>query len=131
VVVREDEGRVGLEHALHLPEEPGRVVDLGDRRRAEHDVDRLGAEEGELGQIADAPLDLHLGLERALARSGEVPVGAVEGDDDRATARERHRGIAGPEAEVEHALASHIADELQRAFVRCSDHARIIARDTR
>ena len=59
------------------------VVDLGDRVGAERRVDRLGAEEGEVGEVTLAPLDLHLFVLGTLAGMRETSVGAVERDHDR------------------------------------------------
>ena len=48
------------------------VVDLGDRVGAERDVDRLGPEEGEVGEVTRAPLDLHLFALGALRGRGRA-----------------------------------------------------------
>ena len=86
MLVGEDERAAVLEDAVHLPEDPVQVADLAHRVRAEHDVDRLGPQEGEIGDVALVPLDPHRGLlaERA---------GAVEHSD--ATRRRRSSSLPG------------------------------------
>ena len=116
VLVGEHERSVRLQDALHLTEEPRRVVDLGDGVAAERDVDRLGAQEREVGEVTLAPLDLHLGPFRARARLGETRVRPVERDDHRALVGEGDRRRAGAAAQVEHALAAEVAEQLELAI---------------
>jgi len=80
VLVREHEWPVRLQHALHLAEQPGRVLDLGDRVRAERGVDRFGAEEREVGEVALAPLDLHLVALGPLARRADAQAQDISED---------------------------------------------------
>ena len=57
VFVREHERRAGPEHAVHLTEQAVEVFDLGEHAGREGEVDRVGAQEREIGGVALVPLD--------------------------------------------------------------------------
>ncbi len=53
---------LGVQDPVDLAEEPVEVVDAGQREHAQRAVERVGAHEGQLGQVALVQLDLDLGL---------------------------------------------------------------------
>ena len=118
MLVGEDERRVVTQDAVDLAEEAREVVDLADRVGAERDVDRVGAEEREVGEVAAVPLDPHLGACRALARDLDLVGGRVDRDDGRALTGERDRGLARSAPEVEHPLAAHVTEQAELALGR-------------
>ncbi len=116
VRLREHERCIGLEHALDLAEHAGGVNDCVDRECAEHEIDRVGAQEGEVGEVAGVPVESDFGFFAAPPPQGEPRFGRVDCDDHRALLRERHRGVPVAAPEVEHALAGDVAHESQFVF---------------
>ncbi len=98
VVVREHERRAGAQHAVHLTEQAVEVLDLVDHAGGEREIDRVGAEEREVGRVALVPLDAHLGVVGVLARERELRRGSVDRDHVRALSGHRHGVLAGPAA---------------------------------
>ena len=74
MLVGEDERGAEAQHPVHLAQDPVEVLDLGERVRAEHQVDGVGAQEGE---VAAVPLDPDFGL-RELAGPRELRSRCVE-----------------------------------------------------
>ena len=115
---RQHERVLGLEHAVDLPEHP---VDVVHRRQAPHRddrVDRVGPDEGQLGERRVVQLDLHL---LALARGagvGHLVGRLVDGDHLGALLGQRDGVVPGAAAEVEDPLALHVPEQLQRVLAR-------------
>jgi len=63
------------------------------------------------GQVALAPLDLHLLGFRDLTRVGELTSGRVDRDHDRTLFGECNGCLTGATTEVEHPLPSRVAHE--------------------
>ena len=110
---RQDERHLGPQHAVHLPEHPVDVLDGRQAHGREGAVDRVGPQEGQLGQRGVVQLDLH-----ALAVGGGAGIGdlvgrLVDADDLRPLAGQRDGVVAAPAAEVEDALALHRAQQLE------------------
>ena len=60
------------QHAVHLAEQPAQVRDLRQRAVAERDVDRVGAQEREVGEVAGVQLESHFGGFGGRARVGDA-----------------------------------------------------------
>src|SRR5262249_19422199 len=90
-------------------------------------IDRVGPQERQIGDVALVELDLHLVLVRELAREVVVSGRTVERDHVRALVRERHRVLAAPRTEVEDPLPVDVAAQPQVVFARdvgsVRDHA--------
>ena len=69
--------------------------------------------EQHVGEVAGAPLHLHLGLFGTCAGPSDVRIGGIERDHDRAALRERDRGSAAATTQVEDPLAAQVAEEAQ------------------
>ena len=108
---REREPRAGAQHALHLAQHAPEVGERREGSLGERDVDRVAAEEREVGEVAGAQLDADLGGLGALA-GREPGLGArVDRDDVGATPGELHRAGAVAAAELEDALALDVAEQ--------------------
>ncbi len=86
VVDGEHERRAGPKDTVHLAEEPVDVLDFAEHACGEREVDRVGAQEREVGGVALVPLDPHLGRVGELASQRELCGRAIERDDVRAVA---------------------------------------------
>ena len=118
VLVGEDEGRAEPQHAVHLTEDTVEILDLAQGEHAEHQIDRVGAQEGKIGEISAVPLDPDLLGLGELARPRELRRRCVERDGVHALEREGDRGLAGAATEVEHPLALQVAEQAQLLLAR-------------
>jgi hypothetical protein len=108
---RDHEGRFRSQHAVHLSED---AVEVGDRRQrvdAQRDVDRVRADEREVGEVAVAQLDLRLFALDEAARVADLFVGIVHRDHARALFRHRDGIGTTAAAELEDALVLELAEE--------------------
>jgi hypothetical protein len=106
------------QHPVDLAEHAVDVVHGDQPPHGQHRVDGVGPDEGELGEGSVVQLDLHLLALAGGAGVGDLIGGLVDPDDLRALAGQRDRVVTGTAAEVEHALAVHVAEELQRVLPR-------------
>ena len=110
---REHERSIGAQHAVDLAEH---AVEVGDGRQAvgrQGGVDRVGADERQLGERAVVGLDPHALTLGPLA--GVVQVAGVDVDSDHPGTRlgQRHRAGAGAAGQLEHAPALDVPEQLE------------------
>ena len=103
----------GAQHAVDLAEQPVEVLDLVHDAGRQREVDRVGAEEREVGGVALVPLDPDLGRVGELAAERELRRGHVDRDHVRALAGHRDRVLARPAPDVEHPAALDVAAEAE------------------
>ena len=111
----------GAYHLLPLHRDDSMVLlagrkDLGQRVHANHEVDGVGAQEREIGEVALVPVDPHLGRMVTFAGDREALVGPVDADHHRSLLGQRDRDRTGSAPELEHALALEVAEEPQLPF---------------
>ena len=103
--------RRGAQDAVHLAEEAAEVGHRPERLAAERDVDRVGPQERQVGQVARLQLEPDL-CDLGRGTSGRDAIrGAVDADDRRALPGEADRGVTRPAPELEHALALHRTEQ--------------------
>ena len=81
---------------MHLSEDPGQVADLGQSHDADGGVDGVGAQEGEIGEVALVQFDPHLGGVGPLPSLGYPLVGAIDAYDPSTAAGQTVAVIANP-----------------------------------
>ena len=115
---RQHEGHLRPEDAMDLPEHPVDVLHRREAERREGPVDRVGPQEGQLGQRGVVELDLHPLALAGSARVGDLVGGLVDPDDLRTLAGQGDGVVAGAAAEVEDPLALDRAEELEGVLPR-------------
>ena len=114
---REDEWRAGLEHAVHLSEDPADVAHVVERPRAEREVDRPRREEREIGEVSLSELELHLfGLGKT-TRVRQLFPGVVDPDDLGTVSGEGDGALRASAAEVEDPFARDVPAQAQLVLV--------------
>ena len=98
---------------MDLAEDPGQVVDLGERHRAVDSVDRVGPEERQVRQVGVVQLHPDLGLVGSPAGDGEVVRRRVDADHLRPVRGEVDGVVADAAAEVDDAAALDRAEQAQ------------------
>ena len=101
---------------MDLPEQAVEILDLVNDPGRQGQVDRVGAQEREVGSVAVVPLHPDLGGFRELAAERELRRGHVDRDHVRALARHRDRVLARAASDVEHAAALEVAAQAKVGF---------------
>ena len=109
---RENQRGVLAQHPVHLAEHPVEVVDGVEGVGAEDQVDAVGPDERQIGQVTLVELDLHVLLVDAPPQVGEAIGGRVDGDRVGALLGEGDRAL-GAAAKLEDAFALDVAAEPQ------------------
>ena len=115
---RQHERVLRLEHPVDLAEHPVEVVHRCEAPRREDRVDRVGADEGQLGEGRVVELHLHV-----LALTGGTGIGhlvgrLVDADHLGTVLGQRDGVVAGTAAEVEDPRAVHVPEQLERVLPR-------------
>ena len=96
---------------MHLTKEAIEVLDFVHEGGGQREIDRVGAQEGQVGRVALVPLDPDLGRVRELAAEGELRGRRVDRDHVRALAGHCDRVLARAATDVEDAATLQVTAE--------------------
>ncbi len=114
---RADQGGTGAQHAVDLAEDPVEVALAAEFVDGDGAVDGVGADEGQLGDVAVVELEAPFEAFGAIAGDLESPVVAVDHDHVSTLAGESHGGLSASGAEHEEPLRADLAEQPQAALV--------------
>jgi hypothetical protein len=115
---RDHERGLGAQHAVDLTEHPAEIVDVMERARRHHEIDRRTRGEPQIGEIALVELHLDLGGLGHGAAPGDLGGVGLDGDRLGPGGGEGDRIDLGRHAELDDALARDVTAEPEFAVVR-------------
>ena len=98
---------------MHLAEHPVEILDVAEGVGREDQVDRVGPQEGQVGEVAVAELDLDLLALAQPAGERQLLGREVDADGGGALLGEGDRALGAAAAELEHPLALEVAEQAE------------------